>query len=248
MNIESGLQRTPLIWLAMSQTKDVCDSYGYEDRLLRMAHELVAAGAECLHEDVDNGMLLTLPLVCLFLISSLHYYPGSPIDYATAYNHSGLVQFFLSCGADVNHQDSEGTTILLSTAYFSTADCAAVLLSHGADPTSVDCRGRGLLHYLARFATLEILRFFIGQAEHGAIPGLNTTREDDEGLTPRAAVLRRPNASSEIIEAVISLLDLLSQSEPTELPVQSGDAGDDSDDGAQFHDAVETHAEGESRA
>lgn len=61
VNVRANLNRTPLIWLAMSQAKTVrSNGHGCEDQLVWMAGTLIDAGADVLHEDTDKGEFIIL--------------------------------------------------------------------------------------------------------------------------------------------------------------------------------------------
>lgn len=138
----------------------------------------------------------------------------------------------------------------MSTAVFGTVRCAEVLLRHGADVTLTDHRGSNLLHYLALYASADTMRFFAARAEIDTsgwygLQRINVVRENEDGLTPLAAVSRRSDASAELKEAMGHLLEVVVSAQKAEVTVVLGDLGvekvskgEDEDDDV-FYDAVE---------
>lgn len=136
---------------------------------------------------------------------------GATIDYAAAFNHAELIEYLLACGVHVDHQDQEGSTPLMVAIVYNAREAVAVLLRHGADYKIVDHNGLNIVHCIALFATAEMMQFFTGLAETGALAGINITRQTQEGLTPLQAFTRRLAASPELGGYFERLLNALSR-------------------------------------
>lgn len=136
---------------------------------------------------------------------------GSPINFAAAFNHPQLIEYFLACSDDVNHQDQEGNTPLMTAVVYNSFEAAVVLLQHGADCTMTDNKGLNMLHYLALCASAEMMGLFLSVAGDGAMAGINITRENNEGLTPLQTFNRRSGATPELRSMFGRILEVLLQ-------------------------------------
>lgn len=130
---------------------------------------------------------------------------------------------------------------------YNAREVVAVLLRHGADYKIVDHKGLNILHYIALFATTEMIRLFTGLAETGALAGINITRQTYEGLTPLQAFTRRSTVTHELGGYFERLLDVLFRYTPG-YSVAAGVAEPDGrelrvneEGGDEFHDALESH-------
>lgn len=163
--------------------------------------------------------------------------PGSPIDYAVAFDHAGLVEHLLSCGADIDHRDVEGSTPLMTTTAYSSVESAAVLVRRGADQTAVDNKDMNILHYIAYLATTETMAFFLELAEAGELAGINITRETNEGMTPLQALNGRSDMSPEMRDVFDRLLAALAKTADGAARNVASNVSDDEEE--VFYDANE---------
>ena len=94
-------------------------------------------------------------------VSARDLYNSSPLMHASNYNCVHTIQCLLDFGAEINLQDVEGYTPLMTAISHCRDDSASYLLQRGALYTQTNKRGNTILHLSADLGTLrtiEILR------------------------------------------------------------------------------------------
>ena len=103
-----------------------------------------------------------------------------PLHYAAAKCHYGSLYSLVTSGANVDHQDNDGTTCLhLVCALDMEGRCIEYLLGHKATPSLADTKGFNAMHYAAAAgnsaAVQQLLEFrgfdlFSGAGDQGVTP------------------------------------------------------------------------------
>ena len=66
----------------------------------------------------------------------------TPLVFASAYGHAGIVKALLAAGADVNAANNQGSTVLIFACVHSHLEAARALVASGANVNAVDQVGR----------------------------------------------------------------------------------------------------------
>lgn len=190
-----------------------------DTKLPVIARELVRAGARIFHEDAEKGSFsvhchlfwfsYTDPKANCFFVCKI---TGAAIDYAAAFNNAQLIECLISCGDNVDHQDSEGSTPLMTAVYYNTREAVDMLLRHGGSWKIADHKGLAVLHYIALYATAEMMQLFIDFAEAGVLGTVCTAQQTHEGLMPFQIFTRRLARSPELERLFKRLLEAMSAS------------------------------------
>lgn len=211
VNSRSPDLRTPLFYVcAMSRTSE-------RDKR-REAEQLIEICAELLHHGAD--------------INALDFGGATPLDSASLYNRSLLMDFLLDMGADPDHRDWEGSNSLANTTVYNACDAAAVLLRRGVDYRNIDDSGMGILHYAAMGANVEMMELLAGFG----LTGLDVTRQDDNGRSPLQHCISRPDSSDLLRETFERLLNSVSQAK--HVANDDGESDDEFFGVGEFHDAL----------
>lgn len=148
----------------------------------------------------------------------------------------------MACNTDVNHQDQEGNTPLMTAVVYNSVEAADVLLRHEADCTMTDGKGLNMLHYLALCASAEMMELFLRVARAGAMGGINITRENNEGLTPLQTFNRRLGATPELRSLFDRILDVLSQAREPSTVEFANNNWTVQGEGEEFYDVIDLPA------
>ncbi|KAF8455162.1 ankyrin repeat-containing domain protein [Terfezia claveryi] len=94
--------------------------------------------------------------------------------------HKTALQLLLDMGADINDRNSCGETALLTAVEYNHLSCVKILIGRGADATISTQRGATVLHWAARFAGSEMIRFLLDVVETRNLINM----KDSAGATP----------------------------------------------------------------
>ena len=122
-------------------------------------------------------------------VGALNRYQTQPLYYAIGGDRIEMVNLLLDCGADMDHCDVFGDTLLTWSISYEAPGSSRLLLSRGADYTVINpISGRNVLHWLALNGSVESMRIFT-QVE---MRGVDVGRVDNTGKTPRQVFEERP--------------------------------------------------------
>ncbi len=153
-------------------------------------------------------------------INARDFLRSSSLSRATYGNNVRAVKCLIERGAAINSQHCQGVTALNESIEYNYHDCMLLLLRNGADPSILDHRRENALHVCARRAdarTLETLKSISWKS-------LDTALENQNGFSARQLMKRRLDKSWDVPCLFEELM----------LKIE------DSDDSAEFFDAVET--------
>lgn len=138
---------------------------------------------------------------------------STPLDSAVYKNRWYLVELLLDAGADTSHGDWEGTNAIGNALLANSVETIAVLLRRKADVKTIDNQGYTTLHYVAGYASVQIMKLFTQASQAGGITELIhwIDRPDREGRTPMQLCLSRPDANENLEAAFTCLLDSLAR-------------------------------------
>ena len=158
---------------------------------------------------------------------------------ASAAGHWEYVEYLVAAGAQVNIRDWVGDTPLFEAVHAKCKRSVRTLLDNGADYTNVRTSGETILHMLAMYAGVEMMKMF----EVLRMRGVDSNMSTREGKTPRDFLDRRKDVTPEISEAferIIESVDAdLTSSEAEEDESESSVC--DQEDGDEFFDAAESN-------
>ncbi len=90
-------------------------------------------------------------------------------------NCVSMIDRLVSVGADVDHQDSDGNTVLLHHAALSNTRPLRALLSAGADPHKTNLRGQTCLQLAARYCMTDMMQLLIDEGADVEANSLSST-------------------------------------------------------------------------
>ncbi|KAL2682397.1 hypothetical protein Neosp_006848 [[Neocosmospora] mangrovei] len=209
----------------------------------KIARLLIRAGADV---DATNGDGVTAlhmsarrnwPEILIKLLSAgatvnarTFHWGGTPLHYASQYNHPNVARLLFKHGGDIDAKDDSGRSPLIVAINFNSHAVITALLELGADHLLQD-HGANFLHMAAKYGdkkTLRILASF-------ELEGIDVNTLSRYGRTPWEEFERRSKISRSLRLAFHSLLDVLRRNQ------SSGDTSEgQSDSGDEtFVDAAE---------
>lgn len=161
---------------------------------------------------------------------------SSPLDSAVYKNRWFLVELLLDAGADTAHCDWEGTNAMGNALLANSAETIAVLLRRKADVKSIDNQGYTTLHYVAGYASVQIMNLFTEASQAGGIADLVhwIDRPNTEGKTPMQLCSSRPDINEHLEAAFTRLLNSLARRMMEEQFLETSDT-----ESVDFYDAQE---------
>ena len=100
----------------------------------------------------------------------------SPLVFATYFGNQEAAEYLIKKGAEINHKDVLGNTVLMGVSFKGLTELAELLISNGADIEAKNNAGETALMFAAKYGQLEMVRLLIGKgADKSAIDssGLN---------------------------------------------------------------------------
>lgn len=154
---------------------------------------------------------------------------ASIVAYAVSRGAAVSARFLLEHGADVDSVGKGGTPILFTAIALKMRDIVGLLLERGASLSGVSDTGWNVLHFLGRYADVEMLGMFRGRR----MDGVSTVAKDDDGKTP-LILLNERDPSPELSRAFDKLLTVIEDGDKLD-----DGPSDDSDTEDDFVDALE---------
>ncbi|KAK5655396.1 hypothetical protein OQA88_5666 [Cercophora sp. LCS_1] len=127
-------------------------------------------------------------------------YGASILAYAVARGVLVAARFLLEHGAYVDYHEEGGIPTLYTAIGNKRRDLVVLLLEYGASIREVTGNGWNVLHFLGRYADVEMLRLFKGR-----LGGVSTIAKDVDGKTP-LILLNERHPESELSQAFDQLL------------------------------------------
>lgn len=149
-------------------------------------------------------------------------------------NSAAFIRFLLAQGADPDHRDWEGTNALGNAIAHNALESVALLRGRESSRRNIDDNDLDIVQYLALFATVEMMELFMDSAYH---PGLDTTREDNQGQTALQLFNERTDTTDQLRQTFMCLLSRISETNAC-AEAEAEDIGD-TDSELDFFDALE---------
>ncbi|KAK0724120.1 ankyrin repeat-containing domain protein [Lasiosphaeris hirsuta] len=136
-------------------------------------------------------------------------------------------RFLIEYGADINHRDPDGDTVLGFAVLCRYPKLVGLLLDRGIDARVVNKHGQNILHRIAMQGTMDVLEVFIEKAHF--LRGVSTAAKDATGKTPLQR-LNEKESAPEFRATFDKLLDA----------VERAYHGEDEESDDEFFDAEES--------
>ena len=126
----------------------------------------------------------------------------SPLQFACAQNKVLYAEALIAAGARIKEVDDDVDTTLFYAVHYRSVEAVELLLSHGADFYGLNKHGHTILHQLAIFGTIGVMKLFLPLQ----LRGLDVEKKDKSGKTAWETLLGRPALSEEVKQAFEALL------------------------------------------
>ena len=144
------------------------------------------------------------------------------------WHDKAIVKMLLDHGAYVDSVDAEGNSALAEFIWAGAGDSAQLLLERGADYTTVNIYGQSILHVVAAFGSLSIIRILRATA----LKDVDVDAVNGDGETPLEVACQRVSKPDGFVEAFQLLLSEIRQNKAASDASFSG--------GSEGHEAVQS--------
>ena len=129
-------------------------------------------------------------------------YGASPLHASAAYNGVESAETLIRNGANINHMDDDGDSILLQSVFNTADDVTHLLLSRGASYTCWDSMGNSILHLAALSGSSRTIEILHNAKLHGVDPDA----VNRQGQTVLQAALARKSKPDDFLQKLQELL------------------------------------------